>query len=91
MENKLLIVVYAGIKGIDPIDSAEYLDDIARYLDSSSWNDECRFMLIPQRGTEDVKVECINPVLLTEEKYKEAEDTVSKLKEALKEFKKDEK
>ena len=87
MENKLLIVVYAGLKGLDSIYSAEYLDNIARYLDSSSWNDECRFMLIPQRGTEDVKVECINPVLLTEEKYKEAEETVNKIGEILKTLK----
>ena len=82
MKNKkLFIVVYANF-GI--------INEVAESVHSSSFADECNFVIVPQKD-DGIKVECINPVLLTEEKYKDVEDTVNKLKEALKQFKKDEK
>ena len=87
---KLLILVYAGTRRVGDLVS-QYLGDISENLQNSPLADECNFLVIPRGDSEEITIECINPVLLTENKYKEVEDTVNKLKEVLKEFKKDEK
>lgn len=85
---KLLILVYAGTKRVR---DTQYLGYISENLQNSRWADDCNFLIIPRGDSEEISIECINPVLLTEDKYKEVEDTVNELKEVLKEFKKDEK
>lgn len=87
---KLLILVYAGTKRVGDL-AHQYLGYISENLQNSLWADDCNFLIIPRGDSEEITIECINPVLLTEDKYKEVEDTVNELKEVLKEFKKDEK
>ena len=87
---KLLIVVYVGMKRVGDF-ASRYIRNVSENLQNSIWADDCNFLVVPRGDSEEITIECINPVLLTEDKYKEVEDTVNKLKEVLKEFKKDEK
>ena len=77
-KDKLFIVVYVGVHGFSDQTISEILADSVNTL------------IIPTRDSE-TRVECINPVLLTEEQYEETrkkiESLTEKVEEALKTFK----
>ena len=84
-KDKIIIVIYGGLKGRQ--DSVlEFLTAIDRMV-KTGFDDSVKTLVIPRYDTEETWIECINPQLVTEEKYKEAEEAVEKLKKMLEEIK----
>lgn len=75
-KDKLFLVVYIGVKNIPDTDIADYVRAFKR-----TWNpdESVQIIFIPTRENKTTKVECINPVLLDEEKYKEVEEKIEKI------------
>lgn len=82
-KNKLIIVVYAGCKGLLYSDVADFLRGIEEVLGQEN-EQEIKHYIVPVFSTSDTKVDCINPVLLTQERYTEVSEKVAKLEEELK-------
>jgi len=81
-KDKLILVFYINVDGINAYDVSEYLSNAARHFQGY---DVYESIFIPVHNQE-TKVDCINPVLLNEEQYKKVEDTVSKLSTAFGDF-----
>lgn len=84
-KNRFVYVVYAGAKRIMREDVSEYIEKISETLHGMS-NDNELWLVVPCFDTENIRVECINPALLTPEKYAEAEATVDRFNEAIDQF-----
>ena len=79
-KDKLMIVFYVNIAPIDSAYVSEYLFKFAR---ATMFDESIVRLVIPVREGE-TRVECINPQLITEDKYKEVEEAIEKIKEKLK-------
>ena len=84
-KNRFVYVVYAGTGHIPREDVSEYLEKISGTFSGKS-NDNELWLVVPCFDTDNIRVECINPVLLTPEKYAEAEATVDRFNEAIDQF-----
>ena len=88
-KDKLFLIIYLNIGSIADVDVSEY---IRQFADSLTFDESVVRLIIPIRKGE-TRVECINPVLLNEEQYKEAEEKIKSLQEevekALKDLKND--
>ena len=76
---KLIVVFYVGVKNIDSIDVPAYLNECSQSLQDP----EVKTYVVPDCDTNSCRVECINPVLLTPERYKEAEDKLDMLEKRI--------
>ena len=76
-KDKLFLVIYADVSSIHPEDVPEYTTSIARVL---NYDESIERIIVPIREGES-RVECINPVLLTDEQYKEVEKKVKNLQQ----------
>lgn len=76
---KLIVVFYVGVKNIDSIDVPAYLNECSQSLQDP----EVKTYVVPDYSTNSCRVECINPVLLTPERYKEAEDKLDMLEKRI--------
>ena len=76
-KDKLFLVCYLNIGSIPAEDVSEYLHNFA---EAFTYDESVERIIIPIRESES-RVECINPVLLTDEQYKEVEEKVKNLKE----------
>jgi hypothetical protein len=75
-KDKLFLVCYLNIDGIPGVDVNGYLYTFGKSLD---YDESIEKIIVPIRKGES-RVECINPVLLTDEQYKEVEEKVKNLK-----------
>ncbi len=89
-KDKIFIIVYLNVGEIPADDVYEYASDAMKAMMPKNDDGTVSITLVPVRESE-TRIECINPVLLTEEKYKEVENTVEKFKIAFDEFLKNEK
>lgn len=80
-KDKLFIVVYVGLHGFADQTVSEILGNVASCV---KYDDSVNTLIIPTRDSE-TRVECINPVLLTEEQYKDAEEKINTLKQEVEE------
>lgn len=80
-KDKLFIVVYVGVHGFGDQTVSEILGNVARCV---KYDDSVNTLIIPTRDSE-TRVECINPVLLTEKQYKDAEEKINTLKQEVEE------
>ena len=80
-KDKLFIVVYVGVHGFGDQTVSEILGNVARCV---KYDDSVNTLIIPTRDSE-TRVECINPVLLTEEQYKDVEEKINTLKQEVEE------
>ena len=76
-KDKLFLVCYLNIGSIPAEDIREYLHNFA---EAFTYDASIERIVIPIRKGES-RVECINPVLLTDEQYKEVEEKVKNLKQ----------
>lgn len=85
-KDKIILVVYAGMLGLG---STTVYDNIMAIQESLKYtfDDSVKTLIVPRRDSDETWVECINPQLVTEEKYKEAEEAVEKIKKKLEEMK----
>jgi hypothetical protein len=88
-KDKIIIVHYIGVKDIYEGDVPEFINEVANVILPQE-DDSVLQYLIPLRSTSDIRVECINPVLVDKEKYEEAtkklNELETKLKQAIKDF-----
>lgn len=73
--NKIILVAYVNISQIN--DGMIFDELVKIHQTLSSLDENVRSLVIPIREGE-TRVECINPQLVSEEKYKEAEAVVDK-------------
>lgn len=75
-KDKLFLVYYVNVGNIHAEDVNEYLYSFA---ETFTYDESIEKIIIPIREGE-TRVECINPVLLTDEQYKEVDEKVKNLK-----------
>ena len=75
-KDKLFLVFYLNIGSIPDENVSEYLHSFA---EAFTYDESIERIIVPTRKGES-RVECINPVLLTDEQYKEVEEKVKNLK-----------
>ena len=80
-KDKLFLLSYLNISTIASTDIPQFLDKFSRAI---KFDDSVQHIIIPVRDGE-TRVECINPVLLTEEQYKEAEEKIKNLQNEVEE------
>ena len=80
-KDKLFLIIYINVGSISDIDVSAFLKNFAEAI---TFDDSVMRLIIPVRG-EETRVECINPVLLTEEQYKETEEKIKGLREKVEE------
>lgn len=89
IKDKIIIVHYIGVKNIHDGDVPEYISEVANAMQMLE-DDSVFQYFVPLGSTSDVRVECINPVLVDKEKYEEAtkklNELEAKLKQAIKDF-----
>ena len=64
MENKI-IVIYVGVKDVRTVDIDDYVSEVTKKIIPTTLEGE--FIVIPTQ-TNETKMECINPVYITNEK-----------------------
>lgn len=80
LRDKVLLVAYVGVR--DRGD--EYFMYVAEHIpDAFERYEDVELFLIPDENTNVIRLECLNPVLLNEEKYAEVEAAVEKYKKAV--------
>ena len=88
-KNKLFIVIYVDVRGIHDSDVVSYIKAITSPIE---YDESVVKLIIPTRESA-TRVECINPVLLSEEQYEETrnriESLTEKLEKVIKEINKD--
>lgn len=82
MKDKIILVYYIGVKKIAKEYVYDYLtqvrNSIALYMDNS-----VEEFFIPTAESDEARVECINPVMVSEEKYAEVEKTLAEMREKM--------
>ena len=79
---KLFIVMYVNVRNIDMEDVPEYLHEVKNAL---YYDETVNTIVVPIRDG-DTRIECINPALLTDDKYKEVERVFDECKKRAGEF-----
>lgn len=86
-KDKIILVTYVGIKNLGRegtiLDHLVAIDAMIR----PAFDSTVKTLIVPRRDTDETWVECINPQLVSEEKYKEAEDAIQKLQDIVNEIK----
>ena len=80
-KDKLFLVIYVGVNGFCDQTISEILGNVTGHI---KYDDSVNTLIIPTRDSE-TRVECINPVLLTEEQYEETRKRVENLTEEIEE------
>ena len=80
-KDKLFLVIYLNIASIPSQDVVEYINKVTKVI---KFDDSVLQLIVPVSG-EETKIECINPVLLTEEQYKDVEEKINILKQEVEE------
>lgn len=80
-KEKLFIVTYLDVRGIHDSDIVPYIEAVTSAI---QYDESIAKLIIPTRDSE-TRVECINPVLLTEEQYEETRKRVESLTEKVEE------
>lgn len=78
-KDKIIIVVYLNTGCIDMEDVNEFCYEATKFL-NRIFDDSVLKLVVPVREGE-TRVECINPILLTEDEYKKTMKTVENLTE----------
>lgn len=83
MKDKIILVFYVGIRNLsDKNDVQDYLTKL-RDLAVHDNDDSVEGFFVPLSETNEIRIECINPVMISEEKYSEVEKKLSELKEKM--------
>lgn len=80
--DKILIVIHVGIKNLSKGQIQEYFSQIKENMLPKS--DGFFSFIVPDKESDSVRIECLNPVLLDENQYIKAKEKLDKLTEILK-------
>ena len=78
----IILVFYVSVKNIDAIDIPYYMDHFVNSVQANK-DESVEMYFIPSREIETSKVECINPKLVTEEQYKQIQETIDRFQSEL--------
>ena len=87
-KDKLILVAYIDVSGNSDADASSLLQEVVNRLEKDN-DGSILYYVIPVRG-EDSRLECINPMLVSEEEYEKAKQACEKIYEKLKELSNDE-
>jgi len=82
-KDKVIIVVYAGAR--TPEETYHLIEKLQEHFEGV-FDNSVRIIFTPRYNEVGIEFECINPVLLNEEQYKEVNKKIEKLDSTLKEF-----
>lgn len=83
-KDKIILVFYINIDGIDNIYCTEYLNNARKSL--TNGNDESIMSyIVPIKG-ENSKIECINPKVIDDKEYEHIIEKLNKAQDKLNEF-----
>lgn len=82
-KDKVIIVHYIGVKNMHDYDVPAFINEIATHMEKMH-DDSILQFFVPLRSTSDIRVECINPVLVDSDKYAEATKKLKELEFQLK-------
>lgn len=77
-KDKIIIVVYVGVK------SSDYYYEIVENVRKATkplFDESVKMIYVPDHNNFGIKIDCINPVILDEEQFKKADETIDKLVE----------
>ena len=80
LRDKIILVFYVPVGNMDYNETMQYLEDFQKIFSSWDNDDSVERIIIPAKNGENARVECINPVLLSDEKYTEAEQILNEIK-----------
>lgn len=78
-KERLFIIVYLDVSRFSDQNIKEYTNHVSNSL---KYDDTINTIVIPVKDSE-TRIECINPVLLNEDQYKEVESKINELKERI--------
>ena len=80
-KDKLFLVVYFGVKSIpNTLKGSQIIMGFAERF-KNSVDDSVKTFVIPQRTTDEIKMEILNPEIVSEDKIEEMTNTYNKLLE----------
>ena len=86
-KDKLILIVYFGVDGFELRREREEMINCREVL-RSQFDDSVKILVLPDRSSESIKVETINPQLLSDEDYCEkVMPIIEKVEKVIKEFK----
>lgn len=77
-KDKLFLVVYFGVKNMDVFKGTQALMGFATHL-KNNVDDSVKTFVIPQRTTDEIRMEILNPENVSDEKIKELIDIYNEL------------
>ena len=85
-KDKIILVIYLGIFGMTADKVSEYSKQVSDKL--NIFDDSVIKLIIPSRLTSEIKIECINPVLLNEVQYNKVNELINTANNLLNDLKK---
>lgn len=82
---KIILVYYIYIGDMNPVEVEDFIKQINESLSDIESQHNILSFIIPSR-TEDTRIECINPKVVSEEDYKQAKKVLSGCKKKVNEF-----
>lgn len=86
LRDKIILVFYVPVDNMDYNEIMQYLEEFQKIFSSWDNDDSVERIIFPSKNGENARVECINPVLLSDEKYTEAEQILNEIKIKVNEF-----
>ena len=80
--DKLIIVIYIGAEGLSYNTVFETGESILKAVNNSS--PDIIAYAIPDNSSKEIRVECLNPKLMTEQEYVDVNKKLNKIEDALK-------
>lgn len=83
LKDKIILVYYVGISNLsNEYDVNDYLTQLRDSVAHDN-DDSVEEFFVPVSESNEIRIECTNPVMISEEKYAEVEKKLSELKEKM--------
>jgi len=76
-KDKLLLIFYVGLKHIRQEERPAYFNEISQHF-INAFDETIKPILIADVKSNKIKVECINPKLITEDEYAKVQEIIDK-------------
>ena len=87
-KDTIILVMYVGIDHMEPRDVGPYMERIVELTKPDPENEvKNEIFYLPEYGTKNTRIECINPKLLSEEEFADARAILEKLRKSVEENK----
>ena len=87
--DKVIIVIYIGLKKLPAEDRRVYFDAVAESAYRIGMDETITKIIVPDEEHDGIRVECINPKVVSEEDFAETKAKIERLEAAIREMKGD--